>query len=292
MKSAFYIPKPTPIEAIGIVLIASLVALFIFSIIPDKQLQPQRPTKQQIDAAVARINSQLSFSRLSSTRLLIDGEQPRNTYALISKSGTGLDTYLFEVERYTIDLNGDPLLVTTANICDLIELLQPDQLTSTIDDYRWSITLGLPPDITIEGPFRAFLDLYFALTGLGELPATRVEILIKGFADGEIGHLERDILDPPFAYHHIEVFPDIVQNHQMPSRYQRTPRILRVGNKYYNNDLPNLRAAYVKDVLILPYIDKCSHVSQSDVHILEGIPSSQPNDPDRRKVEVFINLYY
>ncbi len=75
-----------------------------------------------------------------------------------------------------------------------------------------------------------------------------------------------------------------------PIVFKGVPRQVRILGPYNNDQLPDLRARFVQDDFVLPYIAECRDVARK-VRILKGHVFSKKFDRLERKVLVHINFF-
>lgn len=125
-------------------------------------------------------------------------------------------------------------------------------------------------------------------------------VYVRGYADGVHGkNKERRLgkLDPDYNYFKIDLHPSI-KSSRNPLIFNRkavaipVPISNKVTKGYYNNqDLPNLRARFLKEDIIEPIIQGCVNPTKPDISILEGYEFSKSKKSSDRKVQAFVLIY-
>lgn len=125
---------------------------------------------------------------------------------------------------------------------------------------------------------------------LGNKLGDKVEIFIQGYADGQATDWVRPLLDGRYAYHAIDVYPPLASGSQEPAVFLQNPVTIKIPSTYENRNLPDLRAQFIKDAILDPFLKACVN-EQIPVKILKGYAFPNPDNPLQRKVDVYINFY-
>lgn len=112
----------------------------------------------------------------------------------------------------------------------------------------------------------------------------RFEILVRGFADEGRNFVGTQLEDHPIT--RIPFFPRRDPDPAMLF-YLRAPQSVTIGPQFRNTELPNLRAAYVKEI-IDGFLTSCrlQRSLTPTSHVLDGAVIDQPNK-SYRSIEVF-----
>jgi hypothetical protein len=93
-----------------------------------------------------------------------------------------------------------------------------------------------------------------------------------------------------YAYREIPIYPKANFDSLNPYEYIRSTVIYQVPQSYTNRDLPNLRAMFVKEDLIDPFLSGCNTSQNVETHILEGHEFAEI-DQLKRKAQIYILLF-
>ena len=256
----------------------------------------------QLEKVVQRIRTQTQYVDVKPANLIFDsGPQPLVQYVLTLSGraeGSRDAAYLFESSRYALDnFGGTPVEVPTSEICALIDSIadSSDPLENALDRIEASGTVTISPrgpsaEVKFKGSARNVIELYYALGEMLTLRSLRAEVLVRGFADGEVASWQRE-LDPSYPYSSVEVMPPV--DSAAPIMFKRKRETIPVSEAplYSNKDLPNLRARYVKDVLLDPYLARCPGETAASSAILQGFAYDEASRPLDRKVQVYVVFY-
>jgi hypothetical protein len=256
----------------------------------------------QLEKATERIRAKTQYVDVEPANLIFDsGPQPLIQYVL-TLTGRSEESrqaaYLFDSKQYTLhDFSGTPKETPTSEICTLVDSLsdRAGTLGDALGELNATGTVRISPggpsiEIKLEGPARTVIDVSYALSEMLTVRSLRAEVLVRGFADGEVTAWERE-LDPQYRYTSIEVMPPV--DEAAPIAFKRTRETIRVPNApmYSNGDLPNLRARYVKDVLIDSYLANCPGDTPASSAILKGFAYKEALRPLNRMVQIYIVFY-
>jgi hypothetical protein len=261
-----------------------------------------RSPQDQMKKVVQRIQSRTQYVDVQPANLIFDsGPQPLMQYVL-TLSGRPEESqnaaYLFDSQQYTLDdFGGTPEEVPTSEICALIDSISDysGPLDDALGDLKASGTVKISPlgpslEINLEGRARTLIDFYYAVNQMLTLRSVRAEVLVRGFADGELDGWQEK-LDSTYNYTSVEVMPPLDAAAPIAFRRTRVRIPLPEPPKYSNGDLPNLRARYVKEVLLDPYLANCPSNTPATSAILQGFAYKEASRPLDRKVQVYLLFY-
>jgi hypothetical protein len=269
-----------------------------------------------IDKTVERLNQQVSLLKVEPSRLIFREPDPSNSFRSIGrlqldlffqkeainqpksqfvisiKDNNTLPFYLFEVSEYTFTTGGDLTSIPTSQICKFIDEEYDEKIPIMesirkipidVSIKRWFLDMkGQVPDIIVQ--------LIYIIRKIYKQTNSRVEILVKGYADGQMTEWERPLRPGRYAYREIEVYPKFKPDSLNPFEYVHSTTTFHVSPAYANKDLPNLRAQFVKEDLIEPFLAGCSTPQNVTTHILDGYEFAEI-DQNKRKVQIFILLF-
>ncbi len=206
------------------------------------------------------------------------------------------DVYFFESERYTFETGGD--LKNKFRVCDEIDKVVNSESKILEAMKQIEINLGLTKgiaEIEINKLQVVLVEMLYTLRRFINL-GTDMEILIKGYADGEKSTWGPHDLEKGYDFRDIAVYPAKDPFSKNPFRYIRDEANsfpLKRFPKYGNEDLPNLRAAFFKKDFIDPFLhDSCGGYKNIPVHILDGYEfKNDTGKKEKRKVQLLILLY-
>lgn len=148
-------------------------------------------------------------------------------------------------------------------------------------------------EIGLSGPLDVILELLGAIKPVVELDTARVEIGIKGYADGEQSKdwVERQRPLRP-SYRTFKIL-EPAEGHNDNWIFYRRGEVDRppIVGRYSNDDLPDLRAQYVRTEFVEPFVERCRNASRCQVFVLKNKAIEEPEKPEWRKVEVHLSVY-
>jgi hypothetical protein len=229
------------------------------------------------DLSVLKIR-QTAWPTLTGRNAVAIFEIYRKQFEADASRPRGAGLFQFELEKYKIEGDSarglpEELAVGLAKlICDastraIIDNVSPRQAFSAIQ-----------PLARFEGDYervREVADLQYVSMRLKMLAAESL-ILVRGYADGELNHFERD-LDPKFK--EAEVHENADPNRPIALEFKPELMRVRVGRpdtyaKYGNLDLPNLRGEVTQNIVSI-LVSTCRPpinvpIGKIGVEMLEG----------------------
>jgi hypothetical protein len=246
----------------------------------------------QTHAIMETANSRLKFIDIVPGNTWIPEERPLASYAITNKSQAS-GVYLFDTKDYTIETGG--INVPARELCTLLHALMSETSRVPLAEALRGIDLegsvgGPILKLAARGKLELLIEYLYSIKAIGSIQNRRIQILIKGYADGKSTDWSRPLV-ANFAYDKIFVLPPVNPNSLNPTQYRGAPQIFQVSNPYRNKDLPDLRAQFVKDDLIEPVLEQCPGASPANVKILKGYEFSRPGNPNLRRVEIQLNVF-
>jgi hypothetical protein len=120
----------------------------------------------------------------------------------------------------------------------------------------------------------------------------KFNILIRGYADR--GDKFQSQLRAPYLYKDVSFFPLKSNPDPFLSVYLRTLQTRQVGPTYSNEDLPNLRATFMKREVIDRFLDEC-HLTRPGANLPASIVLDggviDVKDADYRTIDIFFYAY-
>jgi hypothetical protein len=219
-------------------------------------------------------------------------EQPKAQFVISIKDLYKDSAYLFDACEYTLETGGDPTKVTTSNICDFINERYTGKYPLLEEMREASIEIPGPRGIkfTKLPAGEAAVELAYMLIKVIRASGSCAEVLVKGYADGQMVEWTRELKPGRYYYREIPIYPMIDPGSGNSFGYVHSAEMRPVPEGYTNRDLPNLRAMFVKENLIAPFLSNCNTWGNVQVSILEGYEFTKWN-PLERKVQVYLVLF-
>jgi hypothetical protein len=268
-------------------------------------------SKEEIAQVTNELNRKFKY-------LSISTPDPRSTVALVNKNGKSegdapmaqyvisiQDKYVGEVsvfdeKRYVMNVLGDPQKVKDAsNVCgsiekvleandEILKVLQDAQIRSQISLALWGIDVG----VEFTPPKVVQVEIAAALRKVFGIRAKKVEVLIKGYADGQRGPWNEGLLAHPYHYDSVVVYPPLEPERLNWFEFIKQETTLPIKENYTNEKLPDLRARFVKEEFVDRFLKHCGSNAETEVHILKGqADKTTAIHPEDRKVQIFVNIY-
>jgi hypothetical protein len=265
-------------------------------------------TKNEIQQSVERLNKKLTYLSVTDTNNILklvnnDGSKskpPLTQYVVSVQDKYVGQISIFRAKQYVMPSAPLKLDPTVRDLCGTIDktLEEQDQILKVLEDAQIRLTLSMSfwgvvdAGVELSPPKALLVELAAVLRSLAGLKVKRVEILIKGYADGQRGPWTAPLLPKPYDYEVVNVYPRTEPDRIDSFQFIRIEKPKRIRQNYSNGDLPELRARFVQQNFISKFLQGCNGTAETEVHILEGYadPSNVINEPDR-KAELFINIY-
>lgn len=269
-------------------------------------------SKEEIAQVANELNRKFKY-------LSISTPDPRSTVALVNESGKGegdkpiaqyvisiQDKYvgevsIFDKKQYVMNVLGDPQKVKdAANICEsidkaleandeILKALQDAQIKSQVSLFLWGV-VDVSGELT--PPKVVQVEIAAALRKIFGIRAKKVEVLIKGYADGQLGPWTEKLLADLYHYDSVNVYLPLEPERLNWFEFIRQETNLPIKESYTNEELPNLRARFVKEEFVDRFLKHCGSNAETEVHILKGQSDKTPAiRPQDRKVQIFVNIY-
>jgi hypothetical protein len=275
-----------------ILLVGAAALAYLLMSRPDSTPRPRPPEAADIDRSMEALNQRAQYWQAVRSDGLpaIDGERkPYRQYVLQLKDAALLHEFLFKKYQYTYESGGDPALLPTKHLCDLADSLlnKPDKIETLLRSMKTEAGFSVgffSLNIEVQNLLAELWCFIRQATLRGDL---KVEILIKGYADGNYGDWSRR-QDSIYDYRSITVMPAIEPG-QNAIHYSRNMVERIIPAIYTNTDLPNLRAAFIKERIIEPFAEDCPD-NINGIHILDGYAFTMPGDTGKRKAQVFLRI--
>jgi hypothetical protein len=295
---------------LSIALVAFLTALLGlgYYLVKDKTSDTnERASKEEIEQVVSDLNGRFTYATISKSSIaLVDengkslGDERTAQYVVSIQDKYIGEVSIFEAKQYVMSILGDSLKVKdAASICDAIDktLRENDPILTALQDAQIKAQVSLAlwgvVEVGVEfTPSKVWLiEIAAAIRRVLGIKAKKIEVLIKGYADGQLGPW-KERLHPNYYYDTIHAYVPLEPNRLNRFEFVRKEVPKRVQEYYGNNDLPDLRARFVKEEFIGIFMKHCRSKAETEVHILEGQADlTNVIEPPNRKVQIFINLY-
>jgi hypothetical protein len=270
-------------------------------------------SKEEIQRVADELNSKLTYVAVSTP-------DPRSRLALVNSVGKPegaapkellvvaiQDKYLgkvsvFDAKQYTMPHNlGDTEKIPeAANLCAAIDaaLKANDPILKAIQDTKIRVPVSVSlwgvagAGVEISPPEAVQIEIAAVLRRVFQIKAKKIEVLIKGFADGQSGPWKAQLMAKPYDYNTVDVYMPLEPERQNWFQFIRKESTISIPKDYTNEYLPDLRARYVKEEFVDRFLTQCDHTAETEVHILKGQAdnSTRISIPDR-KAQIFINIY-
>jgi hypothetical protein len=195
--------------------------------------------------------------------------------------------------------NDDVKLKDVKNLCGTLDkmLEEKDGILQALKDsnVRQSLSVSLFGFVNIGVEFslpqKWLVELASVIRKMVGLKAKRIEILIRGFADGQT-HPWQERLQDGYPYNKVLVYEPLEAWRVNWFDYVRAEDPVGIPNPYTNDDLPDLRARFVREEIIERLLKDCEFSAETEVHILKGrADKGDAIDEKQRKTMIFVNIY-
>lgn len=228
------------------------------------------------------LNMKMQAGRLSQRC----SEVPKATFMVGVKDQYANTAFLFNSEKYTMEIGGDYSKINYFDVCDVID--KRLDIRYPLLDILGQSTIGVSRGINLTVPLSLAVELIYMCLKVVRAYTSCIEVLVKGYADGQDGvwwHAQ----ERRFFYPEVSIYP------KMPGvgfdyKHSSITYHLPKDGTYTNRDLPNLRARFVQKELIENKLGSCKGLPHVTSHVLEG-SEFQVKSPSDRKVQVFIVLF-
>jgi hypothetical protein len=292
----------TALLVIAAVVLAGFLGLSLVRLIGDRagrlegegaQPSGNNAAREHLASAMEQINQSLEVSEVvRGGPELVGAPIPFATYTVRVIQEPPKEIYFFDLQEYTIDIGSG---AETGRLCEKVAAAVPQKKESTGSEVldQGEVSVGIGP-IGVQAPASAYWNDLGRILGIAvrEGKFSRLEILVKGFADGTISKWKLGLEAYPYDFHEIHILPQLdPKSSRTPRRFASAPSKFLIGDQYSNEDLGNLRAAFVMQDIVDPMLTTCLKELDVEVEILEGYTSRHPRNPLQRKVEVYLLFY-
>lgn len=260
-----------------------------------------KKSDQPVAATEVQVRQQVCEAVSLAPDLLID-EQPAPiinrapgdkvlTYLVESKL---TNEYWFKVKDYQLDYAGDWAKINFTALEEAIDHAYVKR-SSFPQELTAAVNLGLPNGvfgISVGGPLKPLLEFAGIVQGVTKLNVDHVDIAIKGYADGEVSAgwaPPRKDLGPQFQK--FSVLNPERPELSNPMFYTREPVPREVAQFYKNDDLPDLRAQFVRTEFVEQFVPKLANGDRCHVYVLHNRALADPGQEQWRKAQIYVMVY-
>ncbi len=221
----------------------------------------------------------------------------------IRNNGKRSYTRLFSTGNYTFEIVDPDDFGVGQYICGTInqtrhELprLEPKFLREVTVDFEASAEKsGVRIAAKVDGGEQLVREAFAAIRWLGDFVLSKrpakFRVLIRGYADADLGNNFQGLLKAaPLDYRSVDALPPDTQDRTGLLRYQQIQTRYVVGNPFTNENLPELRARFFREMVVEPFLRDCT-VAEVDSFLLKGKVSTQGSDPLLRKIDMYLYVY-
>lgn len=276
------------------------------TVLPNPKLQEISKVKKEATAIHNKLNIELKNGKIESINTIVAkselGEVVQ-TDVIRWINPKHLASYWFKSEKYTVETGGRIANIIT---CEKIEIackeLEKEGKTPSSESVWEKVKIKAGIDwkifgIEFETTAHDLYELLWAEKQYQELDY-EVEIFIKGYADNSVKKGWVRDMDAAYLFSNLKVNRvtalDMKEHPKNPRNYEAIPMPYNFpsNKKYQNEHLPNLRAAFIRQDFVEPFLKDCNPKNKhTKVYVLDGYHYSEPNQPENRMVEVYFQVY-
>lgn len=280
-------------------LLSLLTGLLILSLLNcqlGQAVATEADVKNAVDAAIP-LMPDLSITPQQVPIIDRDSKDKVLTYLVEAKL---VSQYWFKITDYRLDWTGDLSAINLEQLALDIDRAYETRtpFSKAAERLTGSATVGVSAgpygsgSVTISGPLDALLEVLGLVRGVAKLNVERVEIAIKGYADGQrTQDWKRAVSQLPEQYRRFPVLnPSDGQNDNWLF-YRKPEREHTIVDPYSNDDLPDLRAQYIRKEFVEPFVQRFANKDRCHVYVLHNKPIGDPEKPEWRKAQVYLMVY-
>lgn len=290
---------------IGLIIVVLSAVIGIARYTSPPREKGESVTEEQVEQTVSDLNRRLTYLAVVRTDPAITfvndvgaaQEKVVAQYAITFQGDPIGEVGIFKSEQYMIRIDDDPVKIRdVAKVCSAVDemLEEKDEILRALKDSKVSYELSLgffgTGGYEFTPPKKMLFELIATLRQLTGLKAKKVEVLIRGFADGQKKPWSRPLYkDYPFDTVNVYMPREAWRLNWLEYITKETP--VSIDNPYTNKDLPELRARFVKEELIDKVLARCDSYAKPEVHILKGRADEEWPVVSKRKALFFVNVY-
>jgi hypothetical protein len=226
-----------------------------------------------------------------------DGQDKVLTYLVEAKL---VNQYWFKITDYRLDWTGDRSAINLEQLALDIDRSYETRtsFSKAAERLTGSATVGVSAgpfgsgSVTMSGPLDALLEVLGLVRGVTKLNVERVEIAIKGYADGQqTQDWKRAVSQLPTQYRRFQVLGPSEEKNDNWIFYHKPEIEREIVDPYSNDDLPDLRAQYIRNEFIEPFVQRVANKDRCHVYVLHNKPIGDPKKPEWRKAQVYLMVY-
>jgi hypothetical protein len=211
-----------------------------------------------------------------------------------------VNQYWFKITDYRLDWTGDRSAINLEQLALDIDRAYETRtpFSKATERLTGSATVGGSAgpfgsgSVTISGPLDALLEVLGLVRGVAKLNVERVEIAIKGYADGQQSpDWPRAVTSLPEQYRRFPVLNPSEGENDNWLFYHKPERERIIVDPYSNDDLPDLRAQYIRKEFVEPFVQRFANKDRCHVYVLHNEPIGDPEKPEWRKAQVYLMVY-
>lgn len=313
-------PPPTPPPSVIYPVLKFIFALTITISIPVVVVRyylKSPISNEKIESAVAEVNQRAIYWKMEPSNISINAdsffdmmrlqanlmskgcaEKPRAQYMITNRDIFKETVYLFDDTEYTLNIDDYLTKFSTEDVCNYTKrwydgkkiIRRPFRDPYLDDYYDWDEYHPYHLDTVKLPAGRVAVELVYMLMKLIQASDSCVEVLVRGYADGQNMKWKKALRRGKYLYREIQAYNPLNPVSEQAFKYSATQEVYRVGEDYKNADLPNLRAMFVKENIIVPTLTACNTMNNVQVSILNGHDFIRLN-PLERKVHVYLMVY-
>ena len=277
--------------------IAGLVGYFRDRSKPAEAVVTVAPaTKDDVEKTVAVAKPLMPDLEVTELPLPIIQHGPNDTVLTYLIEAKKTNEYWFEVTDYRLPQGINWNALGVAEFYNAIDRAY-EKGTKIPDEVKVSLgaTVGQGPvSVTgaVEVPWSTIEQMLGFVHGLTKLEVARVDVAIRGYADGErqpgwkmpVSALPKDF----------QTFPVLRATDESKDQwlfYEASQQERVVSYPYTNDDLPDLRARYIQRQFVDLLVPKSRNADRCHVYVLHNRALLQPNQKEWRKAEIYVMVY-
>ena len=204
--------------------------------------------------------------------------------------------YWFKVKDYRLDYAGDWTQFNHDKLADAIDQAY-EKHTSFPQEVTASFNIGgsagiLSGGVTLTAPINMVAEALGFIRGIAKLDVDRVEVAIKGYADGQMAPGWRPpVPSLPPQFQRFQVVEPADKDEANPLFYGRIEQTREITYPYRNADLPDLRAQFIRVKFVDKVLPRLANGNRCRVYVLHNEPLHDANQAQWRKAQVYVMVY-
>lgn len=205
--------------------------------------------------------------------------------------------FWFKATHYELPRNGgDWDVMNPGSLASAIDSVYTKRAASSAEatgNVNVSGTAGpISAGVTLPLPIRAIAEMLGLIKETLRLDVDRIEIGIKGYADGEVSTAWKPpVLSLPREYAKFTVLRHVDEHNVNPLFYGRKEYLRDVAFPYSNSDLPDLRAQFIRNEFVASVVSQTANAKRCHIYVLHNDPVPEAQQEQLRKVQVYVMVY-